>query len=154
VGWCYGFKLHLLINDLGELLAWHVTAANGDDRVPVPRVLKALKGKVLGDRGYTSQALFERLFSQGVQLITKLRKDMNKKLMPLWDKLLLRKRSLSETVKDQRKNICQIEHSRHRCVANFPVNLVAGLIAYTYQEKKPPLQIRTPGIASLPALIL
>jgi DDE family transposase len=154
LGWCYGFKLHLLINDLGELLAWHVTAANVDDRVPVPRLLKALKGKVFGERGYISQALFERLFSQGVQLITKLRKDMRNKLMPLWDKLLLRKRSLIETVNDQLKNICQIEHPRHRCVANFLVNLVAGLIAYTYQEKKPSLQIRTPGIDSLPALIL
>jgi hypothetical protein len=154
LGWCYGFKLHLLIHDLGELLAWRVTAANVDDRVPVPRLLNALKGKVFGDRGYISQALFERLFSQGVQLITKLRKDMKSKLMPLLDKLLLRKRSLIETVNDQLKNICQIEHSRHRCVANFLVNLVAGLIAYTYQEKKPSLQIRTPVIDSLPALVL
>lgn len=154
LGWCYGFKLHLLINDLGELLAWHVTAANVDDRAPVPRLLKALKGKVFGDRGYISQTLFERLFSQGVHLITKLRKDMKNKLLPLWDKLLLRKRSLIETVNDQLKNICQIEHSRHRCVATFLVNLVAGLIAYTYQEKKPSLQIRSPGIGSLPALLL
>jgi Transposase DDE domain len=154
LGWCYGFKLHLLINDLGELLAWHVTAANVDDRVPVPGLLKALKGKGFGDRGYISQALFERLFSHGVQLITKLRKDMKNKLIPLLDKLLLRKRSLIETVNDQLKNISQIEHSRHRCVANFLVNLMAGLIAYTYQEKKPSLQIRTPGIDSLPALVL
>lgn len=144
LGWGYGFKLHLLINDLGELLAWHLTAANVDDRTPVPKLLKTLTGKVFGDRGYISQALFERLFSQGIQLITKLRKDMKNKLLPVLDKLLLRKRSLIETVNDQLKNISQIEHSRHRSVANFLVNLVAGLIAYTYQEKKPSLHIRMP----------
>jgi hypothetical protein len=142
-GWCYGFKLHLLINDLGEVLACHLTPANVDDRRPVPGLVKGLQGKVFGDRGYLSQALFTNLFAQGIQLITKLRKNMKNQLMPLMDKLLLRKRSLIETVNDQLKNISQIEHSRHRCVANFLVNLVAGLIAYTYREKKPSLHLRT-----------
>ena len=154
LGWCYGFKLHLLINDVGELLACRLTAANVDDRVPVPLLVEHLYGKVFGDRGYISRALFEELFAQGIQLITKLRKDMKNKLMPLFDKLLLRKRSLIETVNDQLKHICQIEHSRHRSVPNFLVNLVAGLIAYTYQEKKPSLHIRAQALAALPALPL
>ena len=154
LGWTYGFKLHLLINDVGELLACCLTAANVDDRKPVPRLLKGLQGKVFGDRGYISQALFDTLFAHGVQLITKLRKDMKKKLLPMMDKLLLRKRSLIETVNDQLKNISQIEHSRHRSVTNFLVNLVAGLIAYTYQEKKPSLHIRTPHTGFLPLLVL
>ena len=142
LGWAYGFKLHLLINDLGELVACCLTAGNVDDRKPVPHLLQGLRGKVFGDRGYISQALFADLFAQGVQLITKLRKDMKNKLLSLMDKLLLRKRSLIETVNDQLKNISQIEHSRHRSVTNFLVNLVAGLIAYTYQPKKPSLHIR------------
>jgi hypothetical protein len=96
LGWCYGFKLHLLINDLGEVLACYLTPANVDDRRPVPRLVKGLRGKIFGDRGYISQALFETLFAHGVQLITKLRKDMKNKLLPLLDKLLLRKRALSE----------------------------------------------------------
>jgi hypothetical protein len=153
-GWCYGFKLHLLINDVGEVLACHLTPANVDDRRPVPALLKGLQGKVFGDRGYISQALFTDLVANGVQLITELRKNMENKLMPLWDKLLLRKRSLIETVNDQLKNICQIEHSRHRCVANFLVNLVAGLIAYTYRENKPSLHLRTSPSAELPLLVL
>lgn len=142
LGWAYGFKLHLLINDLGELVACCLTAGNVDDRKPVPHLLQGLRGKVFGDRGYISQALFADLFAQGGQLITKLRKDMKNKLLSLMDKLLLRKRSLIETVNDQLKNISQIEHSRHRSVTNFLVNLVAGLIAYTYQPKKPSLHIR------------
>lgn len=154
LGWTYGFKLHLLINDLGELLACCLTAANVDDRKPVPHLLQGLHGKVFGDRGYISQALFAELFAQGVQLITKLRKDMKNKLLPLMDKLLLRKRSLIETVNDQLKNICQIEHSRHRSVTNFLVNLVAGLLAYTYQAKKPSLHIRMPLDGALPIVPL
>lgn len=154
MGWCYGFKLHLLINDVGELLACRLTLANVDDRVPVPALVAKVKGKVFGDRGYISQALFDTLFAQGVQLITKLRKDMKNKLLPMMDKLLLRKRSLIETVNDQLKNISQIEHSRHRSVTNFLVNLVAGLIAYTYQPKKPSLHIRMPPDASSSLVVL
>lgn len=154
LGWCYGFKLHLLINDVGELLACRLTPANVDDRRPVPRLVAGVSGKVFGDRGYISQALFAQLFAQGIQLITKLRKDMKNKLLPLLDKVLLRKRSLIETVNDQLKNICQIEHSRHRSVTNFLVNLVAGLIAYTYQPKKPSLHIRMPHNDSVPIVAL
>jgi hypothetical protein len=154
MGWCYGFKLHLLINDIGDLLACRLTAANVDDRTPTPALVAGVTGKVFGDRGYISQALFADLFAQGVQLITTLRKDMKNKLLPLMDKLLLRKRSLIETVNDQLKNISQIEHSRHRSVANFLVNLVAGLIAYTYQTKKPSLHIRMPHTEALPVLVL
>jgi hypothetical protein len=154
LGWTYGFKLHLLINDLGELVACCLTAANVDDRKPVPHLLHGLHGKVFGDRGYISQALFPTLFTHGIQLIPKLRKDMKSKLLPMMDKLLLRKRSLIETVNDQLKNISQIEHSRHRSVSNFLVNLVAGLIAYTHQPKKPSLHIRMPQDDSLPLVAL
>jgi len=154
LGWGYGFKLPLVINDVGDLLACRLTVANGDDRVPVPALVAKVPGKVFGDRGYISQALFDTLFSQGVQLITTLRKDMKNKLVPMLDKLLLRKRSVIETVNDQLKNISQIEHSRHRSVTNFLVNLVAGLIAYTYQPKKPSLHIRMPQDASRALVVL
>ena len=62
---------------------------------------------------------------------------MKNRLLPLIDKLLLRKRSVIETVNDQLKNMCDIEHSRHRSPINFMVNMIAGLIRYTYFEKKP-----------------
>jgi len=137
LGWGYGFKLHLLINDRGELVACCLTAAKVAARQPVPHLVSSLLGKVCGDRGSISQALFTSLCAHGVQLLTKLRKDMKNTLLPLMEKLLLRKRSLIETVNDQLTNISQIEHSRHRSVANFLVNLLAALIAYTYQPKKP-----------------
>mgnify|MGYP001824288029 CR=1 FL=1 len=139
-GWFYGFKLHLVINDRGELLAFQVTPANTDDRKPVPKLVKGLTGKLFGDKGYISQKLFDTLMGQGLQLVTRIRKNMKNQLIPVEDKILLRKRALIETVNDQLKNISQIEHTRHRSVANFMVNLLCGLIAYTWQPKKPSLQ--------------
>jgi hypothetical protein len=82
------------------------------------------------------------LVTQGLHLITKLRKRMRNRLLDLSDKLLLRKRAIIETINDQLKNICQIEHSRHRSPINFLVNLVAGLIAYCHQPKKPSLGLQ------------
>ncbi len=142
VGWFFGFKLHLVVNDMGEVLACTLIPGNVDDRAPVPKLTKQLFGKLFGDRGYISKALYARLFEHGVQLITKLRSNMKNQVMDLSDKLMLRKRAIIESVNDQLKNISQIEHSRHRSLANFMVNLVSGLIAYCHQPKKPSLRIQ------------
>ena len=122
---------------MGELLACRLTPGNVDDRVPVPNMVKGISGKLFGDRGYISKTLFTKLFEQGIQLITKLKSNMKNRLMPLADNVLLRKRAIIESVNDQLKNISQIEHTRHRSVPNFMVNLVSGLIAYCHQAKKP-----------------
>ena len=153
MGWFYGFKLHLVINEQGELLAYYLSAGNMDDRLPVPILAKRLFGKLFGDKGYISQPLFDQLLAQDVQLITGIRKNMKNRLLPLWDKLLLRKRAIIETVNDQLKNISQIAHTRHRSVDNFLVNVIAGLIAYTHQPKKPALNLNDQEWAVLPALI-
>ena len=150
-GWFFGFKLHLVINDRGELLSVFLTPGNVDDRNPVPRLLRKLFGKVFGDKGYISQLLRDFLRQTfGVQLVTKLRSNAKNQLpMPLIDRILLRKRAIIECVIDQLKNISQIEHSRHRSVTNFLVNLLCGLIAYARQPKKPSLGRDT--LAALPA---
>jgi hypothetical protein len=142
VDWFFGFKLHLVINDRGELLSLRLTPGNTDDRRPVPELVKGLFGKLFGDKGYVSQPLFETLYDEGVQLVTRLKARMKNRLLPLMDKIMLRKRAIIESVNDQLKNISQIEHSRHRSVANCFVNLLGGLIAYTWREKKPSLNIR------------
>ena len=149
LGWYFGFKLHLIINEFGEIMSFMITPANIDDRKPVPEMTKNLFGKLFGDRGYISHQLFELLLQQNLQLITTIRKNMKNRLMPLIDKILLRKRSLIETVNDQLKNISQIQHTRHRSVCNFMVNVIAGLIAYTYQDKKPSLNLTTEDFNSL-----
>lgn len=153
VDWFYGFKLHFVVNDQGELLAFRFTPGNVDDREPVPSMVKGLFGKLFGDKGYISQELFKLLFGQGIQLVTRLKKNMKNKLMPLFDKLMLRKRALIETIGDQLKNISRIEHSRHRSPVNFFVNAVSALIAYTHKEKKPSLNIRGNDFG-LPAIVV
>jgi hypothetical protein len=153
VDWFYGFKLHLVTNDCGELLSLRLTPGNTDDRRPAPELVKGLFGKLFGDKGYISQPLFETLFAEEVQLITKLKTRMKNRLVSIFDKLMLRKRAIIESVIDQLKNISQIEHSRHRSVANFFVNLVAGLVAYTFRQKKPSLNIRVTEKLRLPALV-
>jgi Transposase DDE domain len=149
LGWYFGFKLHLIINEFGEILSFTITPGNVDDRKPVPEMTKNLFGKLFGDRGYISQELFQLLLKKNLQLITTIKKNMKNRLMPLIDKILLRKRSLIETVNDQLKNISQIQHTRHRSVGNFMVNVIAGLIAYTYQEKKPSLNLTVEDLDSL-----
>ncbi len=141
VGWFYGFKLHVVVNDCGELLACQLTPGNVDDRQPLSQMAQHLFGKLIGDKGYLSQRLFEVLLAQGVELLTPIKKNMKNRLVPLSDKWLLRKRAIIETIHDQLKNISQIEHSRHRSCANFLVNLLAGLLAYCHQPKKPSLHL-------------
>lgn len=141
MGWFYGFKLHLVVNDCGELLGVKLTQGHTDDREPVLELTQGVWGKLFGDKGYISQELVNQLREQGTQLITSIRKNMKPKIMTLLDKILLRKRAIIETINDQLKNQSQIEHSRHRSVANFSVNLVAGLIAYTHQTKKPTIKM-------------
>jgi hypothetical protein len=143
MGWFYGFKLHLVINEQGELLGLTLTPGPVDDRRPVRKLVRHLWGKLFGDRGYISQELFEQLWQQDRQLITKLKRKMKNKLMPLLDKVLLGKRALIECVNDQLKNISQIEHTRHRSATNGIVNLVAAVVAYTFQPKKPALDLST-----------
>lgn len=140
-GWSFGFKLHLVVTDAGELLAVYLTAANCHELKALPQLVKRLFGKLFGDMAYLSQSMFEQLMEQGIHLITKLKSNMKNKLICMTDKLLLRKRSIIETINDQLKNISQIEHSRHRSPINFLVNLVSGLIAYTHQPKKPSLDL-------------
>ena len=152
MGWFYGFKLHLMVNDEGELLAFRVTTAEVNDQGPVGRMARGLWGQLFGDRGYISRALHQALWAQGLALITLMRRNMKPRLMRLWDRLILRKRFLIETINDQLKNISQIEHSRHRSLTGFMVNLVGGLLAYTFQPKKPSLGLWR-GKLGLPVVV-
>lgn len=142
MGYFFGFKLHLVINEKGELLNFIITPGNVDDREPLKnkRFVAKLKGKLFGDKGYISNKLAELLFVDGIQLITSIKKNMKNCLMQMSDKILLRKRAVIETVNDELKNICQVEHSRHRSFGNFISNLIAGLVTYSFFSKKPSIK--------------
>ncbi len=147
-GWYYGFKLHLAVNEKGAILGFYLTAANIDERATTDWITQGLWGKLVGDKGYLSQTLFERLMARGLKLITKLRKNMKNRLVSMEEKLLLRKRAIIETINDQLKNISNIEHTRHRSLWNFLGNVASGLIAYTWKEKKPSLNLNFKDLVS------
>ena len=139
MGWFFGFKLHLICNEKGELLSFMITPGDVDDRKPLEykAFVEFLYGKLVGDKGYIGKELFQRLFVDGIQLITKLKSNMKGALMTMSDRLLTRKRAIIETVNDELKNIAQVEHSRHRSFDNFMVNLLGALAAYCFFPKKP-----------------
>ncbi len=139
MGWFFGFKLHLICNEKGELLNFMITPGDVDDRKPLDHktFVEFLYGKFVGDKGYIGKELFQRLFVDGIQLITKLKSNMKRAVMSLSDRLLTRKRAIIETVNDELKNIAQVERSRHRSFDNFMVNMLGALAAYCFFPKKP-----------------
>ncbi len=143
IRWFFRLKMHFIINDQGELLDFIFSPRNVDNRNPLSgtNLLAKIYRKLFADRGYISQYLFKKSFIDGIHKITKLRKKMKNSLMRISDKILLRKRALVETVCDELKNICQIEHTGHRSQEKFIVNLISGLIAYCYLLKKHTLNL-------------
>ena len=111
MGWFYGFKLHLIINDEGEILSFCLTSGNIDDRneTVMNSLTKEIFGKLFADRGYISQNLFEKLLERNITLVTRAKKNMKNKLIDFYDRLMLRKRAVIESVNDFMKNICDIE---------------------------------------------
>lgn len=144
MGWFFGFKLHLICNEKGEILIFMITPGDVDDRKPLEykAFVEFIYGKLVGDKGYIGKNLFQRLFVDGIQLITKLKSNMKGALMSVSDKLLLRKRAIIETVNDELKNIAQMEHSRHRSFENFIVNMLGAIAAYCVFPKKPCIHVQ------------
>ena len=142
MGYFFGFKLHLIVNEKGDILNFVITQGNVDDRQPLKneRFMEAITGKLYADKGYLSKELTNMLFVDGLHLITSIRDNMKNCLMELKDKILLRKRSVIETINDELKNMCQVEHSRHRSFGNFITNMISGLIAYSFFPKKPSIK--------------
>lgn len=144
MGWFFGFKLHLICNEKGEVLNFIITPGDVDDRKPLEYkvFVEFIYGKLVGGKGYIGKNLFQRLFVDGIQLITKLKSNMKGALMSVSDKLLLRKRAIIETVNDELKNIAQVEHSRHRSFENFIVNMLGAIAAYCVFPKKPCIHVQ------------
>jgi hypothetical protein len=143
IGWFFGFKLHLIINDKGEILSFYLSQGNTADSSAkiITRMTKEIFGKMFGDKGYIGKALSDLLFGNGVQLITAVRRNMKQKALSNEEKLLLRKRSVIETVNDELKNICQVEHTRHRSIAGFILNIMSAIAAYSFFPKKPSIKM-------------
>ena len=140
MGWFFGFKLHLVINHKGELMSFCLSPGNVDDRKPMENLLKNLQGTACGDKGYISKARSASLLEKGLSFVTKTTKRMKKITRTVFEKFLLSQRSVVETVIEQLKSICFIEHSRHRKPDIFLANTLSALIAYTFKSRKPSIK--------------
>lgn len=142
MGWLDGY-------DKAEILGFQLTAGNQSDLSVLPSLTEKLFGRLFGDKGYICQEMFENLFTQGIELITKLRANMKNKFMKVIDKILLRKRGMIYSVIGKLKAGCQIEHSRHRNPCNFIVNLLSGLVSYCLSPDKPSVSIQKSALRLL-----
>ena len=136
-GWFFGFKLHVIINEKGEIMNITITRGNKNDVSVVDKLVAGLAGKLFGDKGYISEKLVDRLLKKGLHLVTSIKKTMKNKIMTTYDKIMLRKRSLIETVFDYLKNKFNLEHSRHRSPINFLVHILSTVLAYQFKKNKP-----------------
>lgn len=143
MGFFFGFKLHLLINEKGELLNVRLTPGNVDDRKPVRELTSKLTGLLFGDKGYIDKALFHDLYEKGLKLITGIKKNMQNKLLLLREKILLRKRAIIETVNGVLKENFQLCHTRHRSVINGILHIFSTLVAYAIKTKKPAIKLQS-----------
>ena len=136
-GWFYGLKLHIVINEQGELMNFIFTKGNVDDRAVVPELTCRLTGLLLGDKGYISQNLSENLFNRGLKLVTGIKRNMQNKLISTYEKMLLKKRNVVESVFNILKNHFKLEHTRHRSPINACVHLFSTLVSYCLKNNKP-----------------
>jgi transposase len=131
MGWFYGFKLHLVINHKGQIMAMKITRGNINDREPVMQLTSGLEGIIAADKGYLGKKLFDALYKRGLKLLTGIRKNMKNILLPLQEKYILRKRFLVETIFGLLKKHYDIQHTRHRSPANAFVNAIAAITAFS-----------------------
>ena len=130
-GWFMGFKLHLIINNHGQVMAIKITQGNKSDLSVAEKLSKDLLGKLYGDKGYISKKLFNDLYNRGLKIITGIRKDMKNHLLETEEKIMLRKRSLIEGVFNILKNRMCLEHTRHRSPLNFMIHILACVVSYS-----------------------
>src|ERR1700712_1747062 len=138
-GWFYGFKIHLVINCQGEIINWTLTTGNVADNNPdlLQKLLRGLQGICIGDKGYFS-SLFDYFYANGLQLITKPKKNMKKDSISLADhQHYLKKRALIESVNDILVSVCDLEHTRHRKAENAFAQIAGAVVAYQFFEENP-----------------
>jgi hypothetical protein len=140
MGWFFGFKLHLIVNNKGQIMAVRISKGNKDDRPALENMVGGLKGKCFADKGYISKKLFASLWKKGLHLVTGIKRNMKNYLMPFIDKMLLRKRFIIETIFGVMKRNMDLEHTRHRSSTNAFVSVMACLVAYSYKSNKPAIK--------------
>lgn len=152
MGWFYGFKLHIICDFMGNIIKCKITRASTNDLKAGKEMMSGLSGKIFADKGYIGKKEFTELFNQGLILVTGIRKGMKNRLLSIWDKILLKKRSLIESVYHIMKDSLHLEHSRHRSVTNAGIYYITTVIAYCWKPNKPKIKFNKEETLLLQAL--
>ena len=131
-------------------MALKITPGNTTDSTVLDEITQHRAGKIHADKGYISQQVFKKLWQRGLHLITGIRRNMKNYLMPMADKIMLRKRFIIETVLDILKCEMGLEPSRHRSVMNAMVHVLSCLIAYAFRPGKPSISLTRQQIKAYP----
>lgn len=142
MGWFYGFKVHIVINEMGELINLQITKGNVHDTKPVEALSKGLNGIMIGDKGYLSKTLKEALMNKGLQLITRVRRDMKPQIITQSSSFYLQKRGIVETVIGHLKDFKHLVHTKYRSTTNFFMNIFSSIVSYQLEENKPNLGLK------------
>lgn len=153
-GWFFGFKLHIICDFNGNLVSCKITSGNENDLKAAMSMFEPLKGKIFADKGYLGKKEFEKLLAKGLVLVTGIKKNMKNRLLDITDKILLKKRSLIESVFNIMKNMLHLEHSRHRSIINAAIYLVTTLIAYCLKPSKPKIKFNRKETLALQSISL
>lgn len=137
MGWFFGFKLHLVFNQLNQIVALKITPGNVADTKAVPSLTKNLTGKLFGDKGYIGKNLAEQLLRRGLALFTRIRKNMKSLPLSMTDKMLLNARNLAETIIGHIKAFSSLNLPKHRSPINAFLHILAALTAYQINPIKP-----------------
>jgi hypothetical protein len=151
-GWFYGLKLHVVCDFMGNIVKCRITPGSANDLKTAMNMVKDFKGKIFGDKGYIGKEEFLKLLEQGLIMVTGIRKNMKNRLLEIWDKILLKKRSLIESIFNIMKNTLHLEHSRHRSVINAGVYFITTLIAYCWKPNKPKIKFNNQETQLLQAI--
>jgi hypothetical protein len=145
MGWFYGFKVHLIIDSMGQIINFYVTAGNVADNNHnlLEKLTQNIVGKIFGDKGYLlNPSFYQKLYNRGAIFITKVRKNMQNRVLDFIDKILLKKRGIIESSIGILKNFFNLEHSRHRSPKNFISHTLSTLVAYCFKPSKPSIASR------------
>jgi IS5 family transposase len=142
--------LHFVINHKGQIVALKITPGNTADSTVLDEMTQHLTGKLYADKGYIGHELLQTLWQRGLHLITGIRRNMKNYLMPMADKIMLRKRFLIETILDTLKSEMGLEHSRHRSVMNAMVHVLSCLVAYAFRPGTPVISLHGKQIEAYP----
>ncbi len=141
MGRFYGYKFHLIINHLGEIVNVIFSKGNVADnnKKMLREITEDFTGLLIGDKGYIT-TIKDELLENGINLVTKPRKNMKPVKHTPQVEYYKKHRGLIETTNGLLKEKANIQHTRHRSTANFEINLWAAIIAYTYNEKLPSIK--------------